>query len=229
MPTDLPTLILDNAALWQQWLARHGPTTPGIWLTLAKKGTTTPTSLTYSEALDEALCQGWIDGQARKGDEQTYCQRFTPRTAKSSWSKRNVGHVARLEREGRMQAAGWAAVESAKKDGRWEAAYAGSRDAEAPEDFLASLAEVPAALETWEKMGKGGRYMIYMRLSSLKTPAGREKRIKAFVEMLAKGDGPVSQKGVKRKAQSEVKARRSVDEPRATGRIRSGRDVPGRY
>lgn len=232
MPAELPTLVLANAALWRQWLAREGTTANGIWLTLAKKGSSTPTSLTYSQALDEALCYGWIDGQARRGDDTTYSQRFTPRTAKSTWSKRNVGLVARLESENRMQEAGRAAVDQAKADGRWDAAYAGSADAQAPEDFLAALAEVPTAMATWERMNKSNRYVVYLRLSSLKTPAGRERRIAAYVDMLAKGDVPAPPNGVKKQAKAVAKARETTaiaPQVRQTRQTRSGRNMPGKY
>jgi len=125
MADDLPELILDDAAAWRAWLREHHASQPGAWLVLAKKGTTEPTSLNYDQALEEALCHGWIDGQARRKDEATYLQRFTPRRKKSSWSKRNVGIVTQLTSEGRMHPAGLAEVERAKVDGRWDAAYGG--------------------------------------------------------------------------------------------------------
>ncbi|PPJ58995.1 hypothetical protein CBER1_11077 [Cercospora berteroae] len=194
MPLELPVLTVANATLWRKWLLKHHPSSPGIWLTLAKKGTTTPTTLTYQQALEEALCFGFIDGQARKKDEVTFSQRFTPRTPKSTWSQRNVNLIARLEEENRMHASGREAVEAAKRDGRWEAAYAGSKSAEAPEDFLDEVAKVLKAQKTWESLNRQNRYVIYMRLAALKTEKGRERRIAAFVEMLAKGETPVPQK-----------------------------------
>ena len=194
MPTDLPVLILANAAAWAEWLAREAETSKGVWLTLARKGTTNPTSLTYAQALDEALCYGWIDGQARSRDEWTFSHRFTPRTAKSGWSKRNVGHIARLESEGRMQPRGRLEVERAKTDGRWDAAYAGPATMEAPTDLLAALAEVPDAQALWDVLTKQNRYAICYRIGNIKTPAGRQKRITAFVEMLANGQTPHPQK-----------------------------------
>lgn len=227
MPIELPILTIANAELWRQWLAREGSTAKGVWLTLAKKGTTAPTSLSYSQALDEALCYGWIDGQARKGDEATYSQRFTPRAAKSTWSKRNVGHIARLEEENRMRDAGRAAVDKAKADGRWDAAYAGSADAEASEDFLAALKEVPVALAAWEGLNKTSRYAMYLRLKSLKTPAGRKRRIKAYVEMLVKGGTPVPQNGEQRQMKAIAKARDLV-EPRSVRQTRSSRGTSGK-
>ncbi len=121
-------LTAADAAAWLAWLSKHHEHSSGIWLRLAKKGTTEPTRLSYDEALEEALCHGWIDGQVRRLDELTYRQRFTPRRARSAWSKRNINLVERLTGEGRMKPAGMAAVERAKADGRWEAAYPGQAD-----------------------------------------------------------------------------------------------------
>ncbi|KAI1799621.1 bacteriocin-protection, YdeI or OmpD-associated-domain-containing protein [Daldinia bambusicola] len=198
MPVELPVLTIADAAAWSSWLFRSGGTSKGVWLTLAKKGATIPTSLTYAQALDEALCHGWIDGQARKGTGEnavtSYAQRFTPRAPRSSWSKRNVEHVARLEREGRMTEAGRRVVEAAKADGRWEAAYAGQASAELPEEFLVAVAAVPAAQATFDTLSRQNRFLTYYRLKSLKTQAGREKRIAAFVDMLARGETPYTQR-----------------------------------
>ena len=130
MADTLPELIFADVTAWRAWLCENDDDTVGVWLVLAKKGTTEPTTLTYDQALEEALCHGWIDGQVGRRDERTYRQRFTPRRARSPWSKRNVGLVGRLLKEGRMHPAGLAAVERAKGDGRWEAAYAGQRTIE---------------------------------------------------------------------------------------------------
>ncbi|KAI0175476.1 bacteriocin-protection, YdeI or OmpD-associated-domain-containing protein [Hypoxylon sp. FL1284] len=203
MPVVLPTLTVSDAAAWSSWLFRHSATSTGVWLTLAKKGAATPTSLTYAQALDEALCHGWIDGQARKGEERnastSYAQRFTPRAARSAWSSRNVANVARLERDGRMTDAGSRAVEAAKADGRWEAAYSGQASAELPPDFLAAVAAVPAAQATYDALTRQNRFAIYYRLISLKTQAGRDKRIAAFVDMLSRGETPYPQKQQKQR------------------------------
>ncbi|KAI1428094.1 hypothetical protein F5Y12DRAFT_733608 [Xylaria sp. FL1777] len=169
MPVDLPVLTIVDVAAWSSWLAHSATTSKGVWLTLAKKGNTAPTSLTYAQALDEALCQGWIDGQARGGDERTYSQRFTPRTPKSLWSRRNVEHVARLEKEGRVTAVGRAAIDAAKADGRWDAAYAGQSTAEPPPEFLAAVAAVPEAQAMWDVLNRSNRFAIYFRLNALKT------------------------------------------------------------
>lgn len=117
----LPELLLADGAAWRTWLAADDRGEAGVWLVLAKKGTTEPTTLTYDEALDEALCHGWIDGQVRRRDDRTYRQRFTPRRSRSSWSQSNVTRVQRLLADGRMQPAGLAAVEQAQADGRWVA------------------------------------------------------------------------------------------------------------
>lgn len=138
-------LTVADAAAWRAWLTEQHENQTGVWLILAKKGVTEPTSLTYDQALDEALCHGWIDGQARRRDETTYRQRFTPRRARSPWSKRNVGIVARLVTEGRMHPAGLAEVERAKADGRWDAAHAGPATSETPSDLAAALAAEPKA------------------------------------------------------------------------------------
>src|SRR5437667_10578608 len=143
MAIELAELIVRDAAAWRAWLATHHADPAGVWLVLAKKGTEKPTSLTYDQALEEALCHGWIDGQARRRDEATYRQRFTPRRRRSAWSKRNVGIAERLLAEGRMQRAGITAVERAKADGRWEAAYAGQAGLEVPPDLAAALAAEP--------------------------------------------------------------------------------------
>jgi uncharacterized protein YdeI (YjbR/CyaY-like superfamily) len=137
---DLPELIMADAAAWRAWLREHHDMPAGIWLVLAKKGTTDPTSLTYDDALEEALCHGWIDGQSRRRGETTYLQRFTPRRPRSSWSKRNAAIAERLLAEGRMHPAGVAEVERAKADGRWEAAYAGPASIEVPAELAAALA-----------------------------------------------------------------------------------------
>ena len=130
-------LTVADAAGWRAWLGEHHDECDAVWVALAKKGITEPTSLTYDQALEEALCHGWIDGQVRGGDARTYRQRFTPRRARSPWSARNVGLVERLIAGGRMHPAGLAAIERAKADGRWAAAYAGPATVEVPPDLSA--------------------------------------------------------------------------------------------
>lgn len=141
----------------------------GVWLVLAKKNVTEPTSLTYDQALDEALCEGWIDGQVDKRDERTYRQRWTPRRAKSKWSERNVGLVARLTEQGRMRPAGIAEVERAKADGRWEAAYQSSATSEVPADLAEALAAHPAAQSMFEALTRTNRYAVLYRVQDART------------------------------------------------------------
>ena len=178
-------LLLPDPPAWRAWLEERHANTPAVWLVLTKKGGTL-TTLTWQTALDEALCFGWIDGQARRRDEQSSFQRFTPRGPKSRWSLRNVEHIDRLEREGRMTAAGRAAVEAAKADGRWEAAYAGPATAETPPDLLAAIAAVPEAQAMYDVLTSQNRYALYHRITSLKTEAARARRIEEYVAMLAR-------------------------------------------
>jgi uncharacterized protein YdeI (YjbR/CyaY-like superfamily) len=187
-------LIVADAAAWRAWLSEHHEEQGGVWLTLAKKGTTEPTSLTYEQALQEALCFGWIDGQAKRADEQTYVQRFTPRRARSPWSKRNVARVGRLVAEGRMQPAGIAEVQRAKDDGRWEAAYSGSATIEVPDDMAAALANDPKAQAMFEILTSQNRYAILYRINDAKREETRKRRIEQFVAMLARGETIYPQK-----------------------------------
>ncbi len=184
----LPELILVDAVGWRVWLGVNHAEVPGVWLVLAKKGTTEPTRLTYEEALEEALCHGWIDGQVNRRDELTYRQRFTPRRARSAWSQRNVEIVERLLAEGRVQPAGLAAVERAQADGRWGSAYAGQRTIEVPADLAAALAAEPRAQAMFEILTSQNRYAVLYRLQSAKRPETRLRRIEQFVAMLARGD-----------------------------------------
>jgi uncharacterized protein YdeI (YjbR/CyaY-like superfamily) len=194
MATELPELIMADAAAWRGWLGEHHAEPPGVWLVLAKKGTTEPTTLTYDEALEEALCHGWIDGQARGRDEKTHLQRFTPRRARSSWSKRNVAIAERLLAEGRMHPAGAAEVERAKADGRWEAAYAGPASIEVPKDLAQALAAEPQAKAMFEILSSQNRYAVLYRIATARRADTRARRIDQFVAMLARGDTPYPQK-----------------------------------
>jgi uncharacterized protein YdeI (YjbR/CyaY-like superfamily) len=184
----LTELAVLDAAAWRRWLADHHAEEAGVWLVLAKKGTTEPTSLTYEQALDEALCHGWIDGQVGRRDERTFRQRFTPRRARSTWSKRNVGHVERLLREGRMHAAGVAQVERAKADGRWQAAYAGQASIEVPEDLAIALAAEPRAQAMFEILTSQNRYAVLYRIDAAKRASTRARRIEQYVAMLSRGE-----------------------------------------
>ena len=157
-------------------------------LVLAKKGKVAPTSLTYEEALEEAICFGWIDGQVRRRDEETYLQRFTPRRARSRWSKRNPVLAERLIGAGRMRASGFAEVERAKADGRWEAAYVGAAEAAVPDDLAAALSAEPNADETFRRLTSQNRYAILYRIEAVKRPETRARKIAEFVAMLARGE-----------------------------------------
>jgi uncharacterized protein YdeI (YjbR/CyaY-like superfamily) len=191
---DLPELCVPDAAAWRAWLAEHHAQPDGVWLVLAKKGTSQPTSLGYDQALDEALCFGWIDGQVRGGDQGVYRQRWTPRRARSPWSRRNVDHVERLATQGRMHPAGLAQVDAAKADGRWEAAYAGPGSIEVPDDLAAALAAEPRALAMFDLLTSQNRYAVLLRLSQAKRPETRARRLERFVAMLARGETVYPQK-----------------------------------
>jgi uncharacterized protein YdeI (YjbR/CyaY-like superfamily) len=184
---ELPELIVRDAAAWRAWLAKHHADPAGVWLVLAKKGTEKPTSLTHDQALEEALCHGWIDGQAGRRDDATYRQRFTPRRRRSAWSKRNTRIAERLLAEERMHPAGHAEVERAKADGRWEAAYAGPASMEVPADLAEALAAEPKAQAMFEALNSQNRYAILYRIATAKRAETRARRIEQFVTMLARG------------------------------------------
>jgi uncharacterized protein YdeI (YjbR/CyaY-like superfamily) len=191
--SELPVLCVPDAGAWRAWLTEHHAQPDGVWLVLAKKGTTEPTSLRYDDALEEALCFGWIDGQVQGGDGGVYRQRFTPRRARSPWSKRNVDRVQRLVEAGRIHPAGLAEVERAKADGRWDAAYAGPATIEVPADLAAALAAEPAAQAMFEVLTSQNRYAVLYRITSAKRPETRARRLEQFVAMLARGESPYPQ------------------------------------
>jgi uncharacterized protein YdeI (YjbR/CyaY-like superfamily) len=190
---ELEELVVADADALRAWLLVHHETSPGVWLALTRKGGTV-TSLTWQQAVDEALCVGWIDGQARTRDSETSSIRFTPRRARSMWSQRNVGHVARLEVEGRMHPAGQQAVQAAKSDGRWAAAYAAQAEAEVPADLAAAIASDPAAQAMFDVLTRTNRFALIHRLGAVKRPATRERKIGEFVAMLARQETPHPQK-----------------------------------
>jgi uncharacterized protein YdeI (YjbR/CyaY-like superfamily) len=190
---ELEELVVADADALRAWLLVHHETSPGVWLALIRKGGTV-TSLTWQQAVDEALCVGWIDGQARKRDSETSSIRFTPRRARSMWSQRNVGHVARLEAEGRMLPAGRQAVQAAKSDGRWAAAYAAQAEAEVPADLAPAISSDPAAQAMFDVLTRANRFALIHRLGAVKRPATRERKIAEFVAMLARQETPHPQK-----------------------------------
>jgi len=187
-------LIVTDVAAWRDWLGSHHADSPGVWLALAKKGTTEPTSLTYDQALDEALCHGWIDGQKGRRDDTTFKQRFTPRRSRSPWSKRNVGLAERLVEEGRMTPAGLAEVERARTDGRWAAAYSGQATIAVPADLAEALSASPRATAMFEILTSQNRYAVLYRIDTAKRADTRARRIEQFVAMLARGETPHPQK-----------------------------------
>lgn len=185
---DLPELIVPDGAAWRDWLQNNHDGAVGVWLVLAKKGTADPTRLTYDEALDEALCYGWIDGQKGARDTATFKQRFTPRRSRSPWSRRNVGIVQRLIADERMQRSGLAEIERAKTDGRWDAAYEGQANATVPDDLAKALAANATAHAMFEGLSRANRYAILYRIDIPKRPETRARKIDDFVAMLARGE-----------------------------------------
>jgi len=188
LPADLPELTVADVAAFRTWLGRHHADPAGVWVVLAKKGTTEPTSLTYDQAVEEALCHGWIDGQRRSRDERVFIQRFTPRRSRSPWSERNVGIVDRLVAEDRMHPAGMAEVARAKDDGRWEAAYSGQAAITVPDDLAAALAAEPRAAAMFEILTSQNRYSVLLRIDQAKRADTRSRRVEQFVAMLARGE-----------------------------------------
>ena len=186
VPGDI--LRVADAQAWSEWLSNQGTGAEGVWLVLAKKGTTGPTTLTYDEALEEAICHGWVDGQLAKGDEYTFRRRFTPRRPAGAWSKRNMAIAVRLIEEGRMHRTGLRAVEQAKADGRWDSAYAGPSTIEVPSDLAAALKANPPAKAMFESLNSANRYSVLYRVTTAKRAETRQRRVEQFVAMLARGE-----------------------------------------
>lgn len=185
--SELPLIAFATPAAWEQWLDENHDSCNGIWLHFYKKGSGIA-SVTYAEALDVALCYGWIDGQIKSIDTLSYKQHFTPRRAKSIWSKRNVEHIARLTAEGHMKPAGMAQVESAKADGRWGVAYDSPANMSLPDDFVAALNADTKALAFYESLSQTNKYAICWRLQTAKRPETKEKRKQEILEMLGKAE-----------------------------------------
>lgn len=176
-----PILALHDAAAWHAWLREHHASSAGVWLKIAKKSA--GPSLTYAAALEVALTWGWIDSQKKAHDAGTWLQRFSPRTARSPWSKINRAKAEALIAEGRMEARGLAEVERAKADGRWERAYDGAKTATVPDDLALALAEDPKAKAFFEGLDSANRYAILYRVTTAKLPATRADRIARLVAM----------------------------------------------
>jgi uncharacterized protein YdeI (YjbR/CyaY-like superfamily) len=183
---DLEILPFESAAAWEAWLGEHHETSPGVWLKIAKKASGVA-SVSYDEALDAALCHGWIDAQKKSFDDTFFLQKFTARRPRSVWSKRNREKVAKLTEAGRMRAAGLEQVELAKADGRWDAAYEGSSSATVPDDLRRALDRNPAAAEFFAALDRTNRYAVLWRIQTAKRPETRARRIERLVEMLAEG------------------------------------------
>jgi uncharacterized protein YdeI (YjbR/CyaY-like superfamily) len=186
MADELPTLELSSQEAWERWLEVH-PDADGAWLKIAKKDAGV-TTVTYEEAVESALCFGWIDGQVRRSDERCYVQRFTPRRRASRWSKINREKARALIAAGRMRPSGLAQVEAAKADGRWEAAYDGPRTATVPDDLQRALDANPRAAAFFATLNSANRYAILYRVQDAKRPQTRAKRIADYVAMCARGE-----------------------------------------
>ena len=182
---DLPILLFEQPKSWEAWLAAHFDASRGAWLRLAKKSAGLQT-VTYQQALEVALCYGWIDGQKKSFDEETWLQKFTPRGPQSIWSKINRAKALELIDLGRMQAAGLMAIEKAKENGRWEAAYDSHRTAIPSPDFQAALQSSPEAAAFFATLNSQNRYAILFRIQTVKKAETRQKRIQQFIEMLEK-------------------------------------------
>ncbi len=183
----LPIIEFATEQDWEAWLAEHYADPKGIWLKIAKKDTGV-LSISYSEALEGALCYGWIDGQKAAFDEQYWLQKFTPRRAKSIWSQINCDKANTLIEAGRMQPAGLRQIELAQADGRWEAAYAGQSKATVPDDLQEALDKIPQARDFFLTLNSVNRYAIIFRVQTARKAETRTARIQKFVEMLAKGE-----------------------------------------
>jgi uncharacterized protein YdeI (YjbR/CyaY-like superfamily) len=183
----LETLTFASAAEWEAWLIANHASAPGVWIRFARKGSGIA-SVTYMEALQEALRFGWIDGQARGVDESCYEQRFTPRRARSIWSKRNREFALALIEAGRMEPAGLHEVERAQADGRWDAAYDAPSTATVPDDLQAALDAAPEAAAFFATISAQNRYAILHRIQTARRPETRARRIETFVAMLGRGE-----------------------------------------
>ena len=181
-PEPKPHLFASSLA-FRAWLKENHAESSGIWLKLAKKGAPAP-SITYKEALDQALCFGWIDGQRKPLDAHHWVQKFTPRRAKSGWSKVNTEHAERLIKSGDMTQAGFEAIEAAKKDGRWEAAYDSPANAAPPAEFMEALNKNKKAKSFYETLNKANTYAILYRIQTAKKPETKTRRIQQYIEML---------------------------------------------
>lgn len=183
---DKPLHFFASQKAWCIWLGKNHDVSDGIWLRIFKKATGKET-VTYAEALDEALCYGWIDGQKKTYDAESFLQKFTPRRSRSMWSKRNREHVDRLIKAKRMTTAGQAEIDAAKKDGRWEQAYDAPSTMVIPEDFIKMLKKDKKAYEFFITLNKANTYALAWRLQTAKKPETRLKRMELFLTMMKEG------------------------------------------
>jgi uncharacterized protein YdeI (YjbR/CyaY-like superfamily) len=187
-------LYCEDAGAWERWLIEHHDSSPGVRLAIAKKGSAVP-SVSYSDAVDVALCFGWIDGQKGRLDDDHYLQHFTRRGPRSVWSEINRARAVRLVEAGRMTPAGQLEIERAQADGRWEAAYAPQSTAEVPADLAAALASAPEAAALFEQLDSVNRYAILFRIANVKRAETRARKIDQYVAMLARGETIHPRKG----------------------------------
>ena len=180
-------ITFESSHAFRSWLSKNHARSPGIWLRVFKKDSEAKT-VSYAEALDQALCFGWIDGQKKLHDSRSWLQKFTPRRPRSGWSKKNTEHAERLIKSGEMTASGLAEISAAKADGRWKAAYASFGEAAAPADFLKVLAKNKKANAFFKTLSKTNLYSIVYRLQTAKKPETRKNRMEAIIEMLERGE-----------------------------------------
>lgn len=185
MLDDRPVIAFETAKEWREWLETNHETALGVWVKIAKKASGLAT-VTYQDALEDALCFGWIDGQKRTWDDRYFIQKFTPRTKRSMWSKRNQEIVARLIKEGRMRDGGERQIVAAKQDGRWARAYDSPANMKVPDDFLRALAKNPKAEQFFKTLNKTNTFAIAWRLETAKKPETRLRRTGQLIEMLAR-------------------------------------------
>lgn len=183
--TEMPVVSFPTQQAWKNWLEVNHGLFDGIWLRFFKKASGKET-VTYDEALDVALCYGWIDGQAKSLDEDSYLQKFTPRRSRSLWSKRNIEKANRLKDEGKMHESGIKAVEAAKADGRWQSAYDSPSNSEVPEDFIEELSKDPEAYAFYQSLNKTNRFAINWRLQTAVKPETRTRRMRKLLDMLSR-------------------------------------------
>lgn len=205
-------VLLPDVAAWRAYLDQHEREQTGVWLVLTKKGASGPTSITYDQALEEALCSGWIDGQRRSRDELTFKQRFSPRRRRSLWSQRNVGLVSSLIEAGRMRPCGQEEVDRAKEDGRWDRAYCGAASAVVPDNLQAALDASPEAQSAFNTLNASDRYTILHRVMTGSAATSRA-RIAKIIETLEGSTTPKAGSSTEKTLKAKRKARAASGAP----------------